>query len=89
MGATIRIGRVRPALTGMWPWTAVSSSTERTVSHTAMSTVPSNGMLIGRSGTWSAVPVRSTVIESPATVIVATIGSSLDLGSSRSRKPSM
>ena len=50
-GAMIRIGRTSPALTGMCPCTAVSSSTERTVSHTAMSTVPTSGMLIGRSGT--------------------------------------
>ena len=61
LGATMVIGRIRPALTGMWPCTSVSSSTERMVSQIAMSAVPSSGMLIGRSGTCGAVPVRSTV----------------------------
>ena len=88
-GATIRIGRTSPELTGMCPCTAVSRSTERTVSHTAMSTVPTSGMLMGRSGTWSAVPVRSTVISSPSTVMVATRGRLRFVGSSLSRKPSM
>ena len=84
-GATSRIGRTSPELTGMCPCTAVSRSTERTVSQTAMSTVPTSGMLMGRSGTWSAVPVRSTVISSLSTVIVATRGRFRLVGSSLSR----
>ena len=44
------------------------------------STVPSSGMLIGLSGTCGAVPVRSTVSSSPATVIVTAIGRSLARG---------
>ena len=84
-GATIRIGRTSPELTGTWPCTAVSRSTERTVSQTAMSTVPTSGMLMGRSGTWPAVPVRSTVISSPSTVTAAARGRFFFAGSSLSR----
>jgi hypothetical protein len=46
------------------------------VSQIAMSAVPSSGMLIGRSGTYGAVPVRSTTRESSFLVVVTTIGSS-------------
>jgi beta-ureidopropionase / N-carbamoyl-L-amino-acid hydrolase len=38
---------------------------DRSVSQIAQSTVPSSGILIGRSSTCGAVPVRSTVISSP------------------------
>ena len=64
------------------PWTALSSRTERSVSQIAQSTVPSNGMLIGRSFTCGAVPVRSTVISSPSTMSVTTIGRLAPRGSS-------
>jgi hypothetical protein len=47
LGDTMVIGRIRPALTGMWPWISVSKSTERMVSQITMSEVPSSGMLIG------------------------------------------
>ena len=85
LGATMVIGRISPAFTGMWPWISVSSSTERMVSQIAMSAVPSSGMLIGRSGTCGAVPVRSTTRLSSFLVMVTTIGSSFFEGSSLSR----
>src|SRR3954467_13275359 len=47
LGAMMVIGRIRPALTGMWPCISVSSRTDRMVSQIAMSAVPSSGMLIG------------------------------------------
>src|SRR3982074_1128327 len=85
LGATMVIGRIRPALSGMWPWISVSSRTERMVSQIAMSAVPSSGMLIGRSGTCGAVPVRATTRGWSFLCMVTTIGSSFLLASSLSR----
>ena len=48
-------------------------------------TVPSSGMLIGRSGTCGAVPVRSTMSSLPRTVIVTASGRSRRDGSASSR----
>jgi hypothetical protein len=52
-----------------------------------MSTVPTNGMLIGRS-TCGAVPVRSTVISDPSTVTATFTFRFLYAGSGWSTKPS-
>ena len=48
-GAVIPIGRKSPEFVGTGSCVAVSSRMERMVKSTATSTVPSNGMLIGRS----------------------------------------
>ena len=85
-GATMVMGRISPEFCGMWPCTALSSRMERTVSQIAQSTVPSSGMLMGRSSHCRDVPVRSTVIASPSTVAVTTILKCRRSGSSR--KPS-
>ena len=69
LGATMVMGRVSPLFCGMWPQTALSRRMDRRVSQMATSTVPSRGMLIGRSGTCGAVPMRSTTSSLPRTVI--------------------
>ena len=63
-GATIVIARKRPEFVGTGSCVQASSRIERSVTQIAMSTVPTSGMLIGRS-TCASVPVRSTVISEP------------------------
>jgi len=84
-----KLKRPDPLFCGTTPYTTLSSRIERSVSQMAQSTVPSSGMLIGLSAICGAVPVRSTVRQSPATVIVTTSGKSFRLGSGSSRKPSI
>src|SRR5207247_944887 len=81
--------RDSPLFCGMFPYVSVSSRTDRSTSHTATSTVPTNGILIGRSATCAAVPVRSTTRSLPLTVKVTTIGRFRRLGLGSSKYPSM
>ena len=86
-GATIVIARKRPEFVGTGSCVHASSRIERSVTQIAMSTVPTNGMLIGRS-TCGAVPVRSTVISEPSTVTATFTFRFLYAGSGWSTKPS-
>ena len=74
-GTEIVTGRNRPAFDATGSWRVESSRIARSVSRIAMSTVPTSGMLIGRS-TWAAVPSRSTCRSLPLTVTATSIGRS-------------
>ncbi len=74
-GTEIVTGRNRPAFDATGSCRVESRRIARSVSRIAMSTVPTSGMLIGRS-TCGAVPSRSTCRSLPRTVTATSIGRS-------------
>ena len=75
-GAEIVIGRNSPEFVGTGSWVAESSRMERSVSRIAMSTVPSNGMLIGRSTCGDGARSGRRGGREPSTVTATAIGRS-------------